>query len=95
MADSLGWRWEFGVQVPILVVGVVLAIIAIPSDLGLQGRKRETLREAMGAFDTKGSLLLTLSVTFFILGLVSSPVCCITRRVLTPITESWRKRLAM
>ena len=73
MADSLGWRWEFGVQVPVLVLGVVLAILAVPADLGLQGRERETLREALGNFDLRGSLLLTPAVTSLILGLVGSP----------------------
>jgi len=71
MADSLGWRWEFGVQVPVLVAGAVLAAVVVPADLGLQGRERETFREALGNFDLRGSLLLTVSVTFLILGLVS------------------------
>ena len=73
MADTLGWRWEFGVQVPIVAVGVILAIIAVPADLGLQGRERQTLRTAMSTFDFKGSLLLTPAITFLILGLVSLP----------------------
>lgn len=68
MADHLGWRWEFGIQVPPLVVCCVIAVIAVPSDLGLQG-KRETLVEALRAFDFKGSVLLTTAVTFFVLGL--------------------------
>ena len=71
MADTLGWRWEFGVQVPVLVLGIILAMLVIPEDLGLQGRQRESLRVALNNFDLRGSLLLTVSVTFFILGLVS------------------------
>ncbi|WQF80417.1 Putative sugar transporter, major facilitator superfamily, MFS transporter superfamily [Colletotrichum destructivum] len=68
MADHLGWRWEFGVQVPPLILCCVIAVIAVPSDLGLAG-KRETFVQALKAFDFKGSILLTTSITFFVLGL--------------------------
>ena len=71
MVDSLGWRWEFGVQVPVLAVGVVVSIIAVPNDIGLYGKKKEGFWEAMRAFDFKGSFLMSTSVTFLILGLVS------------------------
>lgn len=70
MADYLGWRWEFGVQVIPLVLCVFVAQVTIPDDLGLVG-KRQTLRGALKTFDSTGSLLLTVSITFLILGLVS------------------------
>ncbi|KAK0714971.1 major facilitator superfamily domain-containing protein [Lasiosphaeris hirsuta] len=69
MADYLGWRWEFGVQIPILVVSLVIAVVTIPHDLGLDGRETQPLREAMKTFDSKGSILMSTSVTFLILGL--------------------------
>ncbi|KAK3939868.1 MFS general substrate transporter [Diplogelasinospora grovesii] len=69
MADYLGWRWEFGVQVPVLAVCLVVAIVTIPDDLGLYGKKREGLREGMRNFDFAGSILMSVSVTFLILGL--------------------------
>ncbi|RYP37961.1 hypothetical protein DL766_001258 [Monosporascus sp. MC13-8B] len=68
MADRLGWRWEFGIQVPPLILMLSVAAWVIPADLGLY-EKRETLMEAMKAFDFAGSLLLTTSITFLILGL--------------------------
>ncbi|TDZ58615.1 putative transporter [Colletotrichum trifolii] len=68
MADHLGWRWEFGIQVPPLVICCIIAVIAVPHDLGLTG-KRETFMEALRAFDFKGSILLTTAITFFVLGL--------------------------
>ncbi|KAI0159244.1 multidrug resistance protein fnx1 [Pestalotiopsis sp. NC0098] len=68
MADTLGWRWEFGVQVPAILLCLVAIIILVPNDLGLVG-KRETFMEAMRVFDFKGSILLTASTTFLILGL--------------------------
>ena len=71
MVDNLGWRWEFGVQVPVLALGVAVSIIAVPNDIGLYGKKKEGFWEAMRAFDFKGSFLMSTSVTFLILGLVS------------------------
>ncbi|KAK2010869.1 major facilitator superfamily transporter [Colletotrichum eremochloae] len=68
MADHLGWRWVFGVQLAPLIICCVIAIIAVPSDLGLVG-KRESFVQALRAFDFKGSILLTTSITFFVLGL--------------------------
>lgn len=70
MADSLGWRWEFGVQVPPILACLVVAFYGIPGDLGLQD-KHQTFKQAMKRFDFKGSILLTTSTTFLILGLVS------------------------
>ena len=69
MADYLGWRWEFGVQVPIIAIALVVAYLTIPDDLGLHGRQRQGLREAMRTFDFKGSVLMSSSITFLILGL--------------------------
>jgi hypothetical protein len=73
IADSLGWRWEFGVQVPFLAIALALACFTTPTRLGLQdGAQKKTVWEAMKVFDFKGSILLTTSITFFILGIVSS-----------------------
>ena len=72
IADHLGWRWEFGIQVPFIVICLLIACFTIPRNLGLaKGVKQKTLLEAMKVFDFKGSILLTTSITFFILGIVS------------------------
>ncbi|KAI0117129.1 MFS general substrate transporter [Daldinia grandis] len=71
MADSLGWRWEFGIQVFPIILCFVVASYGIPSDLGLQD-KHQTFKEGMKTFDFKGSILLTTSTTFLILGIVRS-----------------------
>lgn len=72
IADHLGWRWEFGVQVPAIVICLCISIICVPDDLGLVGgARRKTVWEATKTFDFKGSILLTTSLTFLILGLVS------------------------
>ncbi|EPE28449.1 MFS general substrate transporter [Glarea lozoyensis ATCC 20868] len=70
IADHLGWRWEFGIQLPGLLTCLSIAILSVPHDLGLaKGVKRKTLWEAMKVFDFKGSLLLTTTITSLILGL--------------------------
>ncbi|ESZ93968.1 hypothetical protein SBOR_5671 [Sclerotinia borealis F-4128] len=68
IADRLGWRWEFGVQVPGLILCLIVSCFVIPSDLGLN-RGKKTLKEALSVFDYKGSLLLMATITFFILAI--------------------------
>ncbi|KAF7882109.1 hypothetical protein EAF00_011625 [Botryotinia globosa] len=68
IADHLGWRWEFGVQVPGLIVCLIVSCFVIPNDLGLN-RGKKTLKEALSVFDYKGSLLLMATITFFILAI--------------------------
>ncbi|KAG6007520.1 hypothetical protein E4U21_005821 [Claviceps maximensis] len=69
MAEALGWRWEFGVQVPALLLCLAVSAVAIPDDLGVPAGDRKSMWAALREFDTKGSLLLTMSVSFLILGL--------------------------
>ncbi|KAI1324188.1 MFS general substrate transporter [Xylariaceae sp. FL0255] len=70
LADSIGWRWEFGVQVFPLAACAIIAALTIPFDLGLQRNSdRDSLLQAMRKFDFLGSGLLTSSTTFLILGL--------------------------
>ncbi|KAI5463266.1 hypothetical protein BGZ63DRAFT_352577 [Mariannaea sp. PMI_226] len=68
MADYFGWRWEFGIQVPPLLLAMIISSVAIPDDLGIQG-DRKTMWQALKEFDSMGSLLLTTAVTTLILGL--------------------------
>ncbi|KAI1737351.1 major facilitator superfamily domain-containing protein [Xylaria scruposa] len=70
LADSLGWRWEFGIQLLPLALCFATAVVGMPTDLGLEeGKEKQTLVQALRGFDFKGSVLLTTSVTFLILGL--------------------------
>lgn len=68
MAEALGWRWEFGVQIPPMVICLCISAVAIPDGLGIQG-ERKSVVQAIREFDAKGSVLLTVSVSFLILGL--------------------------
>jgi len=74
MAEALGWRWEFGVQIPPLLLCIGVSAVAIPADLGVVecGRERKGVWAALREFDARGSLLLTGAISFLILGLVSA-----------------------
>ncbi|KAB2110448.1 hypothetical protein AG0111_0g2 [Alternaria gaisen] len=71
LCDKLGWRMTFAVQIPVLVLLLVNAIFTTPSSLGPNLAKRYGLglKEGLKGFDVAGSMLLTVSVAFLILGL--------------------------
>jgi predicted MFS family arabinose efflux permease len=71
LAESIGWRWAFGIQVAPLLICAGISWVTIPRDIGIQDKRGASLWQILKAFDSKGSLLLTTAVTFFILGLVS------------------------
>ncbi|VBB74016.1 Putative efflux permease [Podospora comata] len=68
MADCLGWRWEFGVQVPVLIICVGVSGLVIPGDLGLYGKQKVTIQQALREFDFWGAATLAGSVTGLVLG---------------------------
>ncbi|KAI6785416.1 uncharacterized protein J7T54_007058 [Emericellopsis cladophorae] len=68
LAESLGWRWEFGIQLPFLAFVTTVALLAIPADLGLQEDRKSTVSQQLKDFDFQGSLLLTSCITSLILG---------------------------
>jgi predicted MFS family arabinose efflux permease len=71
LCDKLGWRMTFAVQIPILVILLINAFFTTPSTLGPNLAKSSGLgvRDALKGFDIAGSILLTGSVAFLILGL--------------------------
>lgn len=73
LAETLGWRWEFGIQVPAIALCVVVAYFTTPSELGPMLSKKsktpQTFVQTLLSFDLAGSALLTSSVTFLILAL--------------------------
>ena len=71
LAESLGWRWEFGIQVPIIIVCFVVVAMTVPPGLGpyLCANSDKGIWHTIRAFDLAGSILLTASVTFLILAL--------------------------
>ena len=71
LCDSLGWRWSFGVQVPVLIVCLIMAVLLVPSDLGPMLIKHDegSPWEALKSFDSRGSVLLITTITCLILAL--------------------------
>ncbi|TFB03418.1 hypothetical protein CCMA1212_004386 [Trichoderma ghanense] len=69
MADTLGWRGEFAVQVAPILLCAAVAFLVIPDDIGLGGKPRRRVWDALGEFDFWGSVVLTVATTSAILGL--------------------------
>lgn len=71
LCDTLGWRWTFGIQVPMQLIILVAAIFIMPDTLGpnLAKHSDKSILQHIKTFDLLGSLLLTMSVAFMILGL--------------------------
>jgi predicted MFS family arabinose efflux permease len=71
LADALGWRWEFGIQVPAIALCFVIACFTIPTGLGpnFAMRGKSSLWQMVKGFDLTGSFLLTSSVAFLVLAL--------------------------
>lgn len=71
LCDALGWRWAFGVQVPIITICLLLATFAAPPNLGpmLINQGGDSALSALRKFDFLGSTLLITTVTLLILAL--------------------------
>lgn len=71
LADSLGWRAAFFLQVPLILMLLILAIFATPKYLGPSLAKAEdkTIAQALSSFDFAGAAALTLTITGLILGI--------------------------
>jgi hypothetical protein len=69
LCESLGWRWTFAGQIPLILVVYAMAHFCIPSGLGLTTSNYKTWAEQVQEFDIPGSLFLFVSVACLILGL--------------------------
>ncbi|KAF1731144.1 Multidrug resistance protein fnx1 [Beauveria bassiana] len=67
-AETIGWRWAFGTQVPPLLACLAVLSMTIPNGLGVLG-ERESLSQVIKGFDALGALLATLAISMLILGL--------------------------
>jgi len=65
IADSIGWRWCFLVQVPISAVALFLGWLVVKNPLEL----RPTWKEIRAKVDFTGSLLLVTSISVQLVGL--------------------------
>ena len=71
LCDSIGWRWAFGFQVPVIAVCFVMGAVFTPANLGpmLINADGGGAWTALKNFDSLGSLLLVVTVTSFVLAL--------------------------
>ncbi|KAF8545208.1 major facilitator superfamily domain-containing protein [Trichophaea hybrida] len=67
LADAVGWRWEFGLQVPFGIFCVAVLSCTIPSPEN--ANSTHTLWDRFKDFDFAGSTFLTSSLIFLILGM--------------------------
>ncbi len=57
ITDAWGWRWVFWINIPVGLVALALAVVAVPHIAGRSGRR----------FDIAGALVLGATVTAFVL----------------------------
>ncbi len=57
ITDAWGWRWVFWINIPVGLVALALAIIAVPHVAGRSGRR----------FDVAGAIVLGISIVAFVL----------------------------
>ncbi|EAS35316.3 MFS multidrug transporter [Coccidioides immitis RS] len=71
LADKLGWRAAFGIQLPFIFIYLVAAYFTTPQSLGPQLAYQEgfSLMQAIKSIDLKGSFLLVTGVTALMLGI--------------------------
>ncbi|RMZ84468.1 hypothetical protein DV738_g789, partial [Chaetothyriales sp. CBS 135597] len=71
LCDHLGWRWAFGVQVPVIALSLLWAFFFVPRNLGPMLIKQSGggAWAALKKFDSLGSILLVITVTCLILAL--------------------------
>ena len=70
LCDRIGWRMTFAIQIPVLLTIFVNAYFTTPKSLGphLARHSDRGIIDAIKGFDVLGSILLTTSVAFLIVG---------------------------
>jgi hypothetical protein len=69
LCDTIGWRWTFAGQIPLILVVYAMAYYTIPQDLGPRLAYDRPLAELLPELDITGSVLLFVSIASLILGL--------------------------
>jgi EmrB/QacA subfamily drug resistance transporter len=64
IVETFGWRWIFIVQVPLTLLGLVLALLVLP----------ETERRSRVAFDVKGAVVLAIGATSLLFAINRGPL---------------------
>jgi MFS family permease len=61
VADYFGWRWSFGIQIPLIVVSILILILQFR--LPEREESPETMRQKLGRVDFAGAGTLVLSAS--------------------------------
>lgn len=69
VADYIGWRWCFLLQVPISAIALLLGAFVIENPTGALGLNQSSLREIWRKVDFSGSILLVLAISIQLVGL--------------------------
>jgi len=64
IVETFGWRWIFIVQVPLTLIGLLLAMLVLP----------ETTRRERVAFDVKGAVILAVGATSLLFAINRGPL---------------------
>jgi MFS family permease len=68
IADNIGWRWCFLLQVPIAAIALILGLLVIQNPVGgFEGKKG--IRAIWEKVDLSGSLLLVTAISLQLVGL--------------------------
>lgn len=65
LADTIGWRWSFGLQVPL----ALLAVLSVSLALKLPQREHQNFKEKLRRVDFGGAFTLVLSIFCLLVGL--------------------------
>ncbi|KAF2021707.1 MFS general substrate transporter, partial [Aaosphaeria arxii CBS 175.79] len=69
LADTVGWRYSFLLQVPFAVVAMVLIVLTIPSEQQTQKDDNAPKQSKLQRIDFIGATLMTLTILAFLLPL--------------------------
>jgi predicted MFS family arabinose efflux permease len=69
LCDTIGWRWTFAAQIPLVLIVYTMAYYTVPQSLGPQLANDRPFAELIPELDIAGSSLLFISIASLILGL--------------------------
>lgn len=75
LTSTLGWRWTFFVNVPVVVVVIVLALVFLPANRTFDPAQAATppARRSWHDYDLPGSVTVTVGALLLVFALVNGP----------------------
>lgn len=69
IADYIGWRWCFLLQIPVSAIALLLGALVIKNPIGHLSLHQSSLRDIWKKVDFSGSLLLVSAISIQLVGL--------------------------